>query len=259
MVVKERNTKEFRDIINTIIVNRQHEIIFRRGKKIHYNFNLNGETKPIAINKKSTDNVMSYYWCDDESMDCVTFEEYKQFKRNLKISLIDDEKVEIIPTKISFEKKNQFDVKIGDVIGCKVSYGHSCFLTNVIITKVTAQQFKYKLFSLRTIPEEEYTFGGEDRINEKGQEFWFAYRAEYTTRNSQGEWITEESNSYWIYRNQLIPNVEYTARNLTGFDYKDHKVVPQWKNKDITFRKEIYSKVEIKEEQRQALIISREM
>jgi len=142
MIITERNTKKFKDIVNTIIVNRGEEVATQRNCKQKYNFNLKGEIKPIRIGGVTHNDVMTYYWVVDGSgsypIRYVSYSDYTSFVRDSKISSIIGEEVEIVSkvrksTRLEF---NDFTVEVG----MELKY-NSC---NVVITKITPKTFKFK-------------------------------------------------------------------------------------------------------------------
>ena len=143
MIITERNTKKFKDIVNTIIVNRGETISTQRNAKQKYNFDLKGEIKPMRVGGVNYENIISYYWVVDGSgklpIRWVTYEDYLSFIRDVKITEVIGGDVEIVSKVRNVKKKADFKDFTPEV-GMELKYQHC----NVVITKVTPKTFKFK-------------------------------------------------------------------------------------------------------------------
>lgn len=148
MIITERNTKKFKDIVNTIIVSKGETVATQRNSKQRYNFNLKGEIKPIKIGGITYDDIISYYWVVDGSSKLpiryVTYSDYVLFLRDAKITEIVGGGIEII-SKVRNVRKTEFS-DFTPIVGMLLKYEY----TNVIVTKVTPKTFKYKFSNLIT-------------------------------------------------------------------------------------------------------------
>ena len=135
-------------MINTIIRSKGQTIIQNKGKEIHYNFDLKGNTKRMSINRKPIENLIAYYWYQDGSeypvggrtagISYVTYEEYVGFLRDQKLSVVFGEEVEIIEVKSKRERKSpEFEPKVGDMLRVSYLFGNSSI---VEVTKRTKCQ-----------------------------------------------------------------------------------------------------------------------
>lgn len=144
MKVENFRTKAFKDMVNTIAVRKDGEVLNRKG--LMFNFNLRGETKPFNIRGRDTINdVVAYFYKQDGMIEYIDKGDIDQFERDVKLSDVLGEKVEIVEKKRKVKPTlpfNDIDVKEGDILGVRDLYGKF----NIVVVKRTAKTFSYSVF-----------------------------------------------------------------------------------------------------------------
>jgi hypothetical protein len=144
MIIQERNTKKFKDIINTIAINMGYvELVgfSKKANKISHNFNANGsiKTRRYAGIGEQTDIIAMFYKQTTETNATIQFirlGDYLSFVRDMKVSDVVGDKVEIVekPRKIRAQKEAEFQPTI------RGEYGVDCgrnYTYNVCVVKRT--------------------------------------------------------------------------------------------------------------------------
>jgi hypothetical protein len=145
-MISERNTKLFKDTIRTIISERNHTIHKKSNKLVHYNMTTKGISKPISISGTKLNDVIVYYWEDNNTnshpIHYITESEYNSFKRDIKINEVFGVVTELVSSRKKSESlPAEFKVNVDDVL--RLSHYHSNSSVIIVVSK-TAKQFKFK-------------------------------------------------------------------------------------------------------------------